>query len=102
MILKMYSVFDSKVGAYLTPQYFRSNGEAIRAFTAAANASDHDFHKYASDYTLFEIGAFHDDTCTVNMLSTPKSLGVALEFISKDDAQYDMVSGAKLGAVSNA
>jgi len=97
MILKMFCVYDSKVGAYLPPMFFRSNGEALRAFASAANDVKHDFYRYASDYTLFEIGAFHDDSAVVNSLSTPKSLGLAIEYLSKDDSQYCDVSGAKLG-----
>lgn len=98
MILKMFSVFDSKVGAYLPPLFMRSNGEAIRAFSTAANSAEHDFCKFSADYTLFEIGAFHDDTCKVNMLPTPKSLGVAIEFVS-DSGSYRDVSPAVMKQV---
>lgn len=79
-MLKIFSVYDSKVGAYLNPLFLRSNGEALRAFVSAVNSADHDFCKYASDYTLFELGAWHEDSATINMLPTPKSLGVAIEF----------------------
>lgn len=81
-MLKVYSIFDSKVGAYLPPIFMRSNGEALRAFATAANSADHDFCRYSADYTLFELGAFYDDKASFVMLPTPKSLGVAIEFVN--------------------
>ena len=55
MVNKIYAVFDSKVGAYLQPMFFRSNGEAIRAFASAVGDVDHQFSKFASDYTLLSL-----------------------------------------------
>lgn len=80
MILKMYCVYDSKISAYMHPMFFRSNGEALRAFAAAVNDPSHGFNKHPEDYTLFELGSFNDDKATVTMLSSPASLGVAIEF----------------------
>ena len=51
MILKMYTVFDSKVGAYLPPFFLRSNGEAVRSFITTCNDPKHSFYKYPGDYT---------------------------------------------------
>ncbi|WNK14833.1 MAG: nonstructural protein [Microvirus sp.] len=83
MLLKVYSVHDIKVGAYLPPIYFRSKGEAIRAFSAAAMQTDHDFHKYASDYTLFEIGSWDDANAKFESHLTPIPVGKALDFLSE-------------------
>lgn len=82
MLLKVFSVFDAKVGAYLPPMFFRSKGEALRAFASAVNKEGHDFNTYAPDYTLFELGDFHDDSANFLLHNSPKSLGVAVEFIS--------------------
>lgn len=81
MLLNVYSVFDSKVGAYLPPMYFRSKGEAIRAFSSAALKEDHDFHRYAEDYTLFELGQWDDSSAKFVSHSTPVSIGKAIEFL---------------------
>lgn len=83
MILKVYSVYDSKAEAYLAPMFFGSKGQAIRSFGDACNNSEHEFSKHAEDYTLFELGEFNDSNCKFTTYDTPYSLGVALEFIKK-------------------
>lgn len=85
MILKIFSVYDSKVGAYLPPVFLRSTGEAIRSVTTAANDSKHEFCQHAEDYTLFEIGHWDDQKCQFVLKETPVSLGVMIEFIRKED-----------------
>jgi len=60
MKLFVFTVLDNAVGAYLPPFYARSRGEAIRSFTEAANAPDHNFKKNSRDYVLYELGSFDD------------------------------------------
>lgn len=93
MKLKVFSVFDSKVGAYLTPFFSRSTGEAIRAFTQAANDSQTQFCKFAEDFTLFEIGEWDDQNSKFELLASHVSLGKAIEFIHRDvhPAQLSLV-----------
>lgn len=85
MVTKIYAVFDSKVAAYLQPMFFRSNGEAIRAFAAAVSDAEHQFSKFASDYTLFELGAFNDENAQFDILAAPVPLGCAIEFKAKSE-----------------
>lgn len=80
-ILKIFNVYDSKVGAYIEPIFKRSTGEALRCFIASVNSPGHDFGKFAGDYTLFELGIYDDETAKFSLLPTPKSLGVAVEFL---------------------
>lgn len=80
MILKVFSVYDSKVEVYLQPFFMRTKGEAIRGFSDLVNDETTQFSKYKEDYTLYELGSFHDDTGLFDMLSKPVSIGVALEF----------------------
>ena len=60
MILYIFSVYDSAVGAFLPPFFSRSKMEAIRSFSAACNEKEHQFSKYGRDYALFELGEFED------------------------------------------
>ena len=76
---KMFSVYDSKVGAYLDPMFFRSKGEAIRAFSSAVADSTHQFHKYASDFTLFELGSWDELNAKMDLHATPVSVGLAID-----------------------
>ena len=80
MLFKVYSVFDTCANAYLQPMFFVTRGQAIRALTEAVNSSDHNFHKYADQYCLFEIGSFDDSDCRFDLYDCPVSIGLCSEF----------------------
>lgn len=84
MIVNIYSVWDEATKAFLQPMYALSKGQIIRGITEACNDPKHDFHKYARDYTLFELGTFDDTNGKFDILSTPRSLGLLVEFINVD------------------
>lgn len=62
MIHKIYTVYDAKAEAYLTPFFAMTNGLALRSFSDAVKDPEHPFCKYAEDYTLFLIGEYDDKT----------------------------------------
>ena len=68
MLLKVFTVFDSKAEAYLQPFYGKSKGEAIRSFIEAANDKQSQIGKYPEDFTLFDLGEFDDSTSRFNLL----------------------------------
>lgn len=80
MLHKVFAVYDSKIESYLPPFFTQSKGAALRAFTEAVNDPSHNFHKYASDFTLFELGSFDDQICQFDLLAAKVSIGTALEF----------------------
>jgi len=86
MKLKAYTVYDSKAEAYLPPFFVQSRGLAIRSFTDAANSADHNFSRYASDFTLFELGEWDDSNSVFTPHPAPVSLGTAIEFIKRPHA----------------
>lgn len=59
MIFEVYAVHDAAVGAFNTPLFFRSRGEAVRAFQ---NACGHEagFKEHAKDYSFWLLGSFDD------------------------------------------
>lgn len=63
-ILTVCSVFDNAVGAFMRPFYTRSRNEAIRSFTDEVNrsAEDNPMHRHPSDYALFHLADFNEDT----------------------------------------
>ena len=81
MLLKIFSVYDSKVGAYMQPFFMRSKGEAIRGFTEIANDGKSSISVHPEDYTLFELGEFFDDSGVLSAHKTPISIGLALDFV---------------------
>lgn len=84
MILNAFSIYDSKAEAYLPPFFTTTPALAMRSFQAAANTAEHDFHKYAADYTLFQIGHFDDSNAELYRLEGYANLGTALSFISNE------------------
>jgi hypothetical protein len=82
MILKVYTVYDTKAEAYLQPFFSQSKGVAIRSFQEAVRDEKSNISKYPEDFTLFELGEYDDSTSKFNLHITPQSLGVAVEFLT--------------------
>ncbi|QXP08349.1 MAG: nonstructural protein [Arizlama microvirus] len=85
MIQKIFTVYDSKVEAYLQPFFLPSKGAALRAITDVANDPSHMFGKHPEDYVLFELGTFDDQDCKFDLYAAPISMGVVLEFVRNSD-----------------
>lgn len=82
MKVNVYSVFDSKVEAYLLPFFMRADGEAVRAVLAASSDRQHQFYSHAADYTLFKIGVFEDIRGVLTPLTSFVNLGNVLQLRS--------------------
>lgn len=80
MIIKIFSVYDSKAEAFLPPLFMQSVGVARRSFGAAINEVGSDFNKYPGDFTLFELGEFNDSTAEFVLHDAPISLGVGVTY----------------------
>lgn len=76
--MRIYAVLDCKAEAYLQPIFAPTNAVAKRIFIEAALDQNHNFHKYAADYTLFEIGKFDEETANITAIP-PNNLGNALQ-----------------------
>lgn len=64
MRLRVYSVLDKAVQAYLPPMCFRSEGEAKRSFIDALRNEGLSFAKHRADYAFCFMGYFDDNTGT--------------------------------------
>lgn len=78
-MLKVFTVHDGAVGAYLQPFFCPSRGVAVRLFTECCNDPKHQFFKYPGDYNLFELGSFDEQSGTFD-LDTKVNLGTAVEY----------------------
>lgn len=83
MKLKVFSVFDVKIGAYNVPFFCQSRGQAVRMFGDQASDPQSNLCKHAEDFTLFEIGEYNDETAKVESLDVPVPIGTALELKSR-------------------
>lgn len=79
MIHKIFCVYDEKACAYLPPFFLPEAGQAIRVFTDCVNSKDHQFGAHPSDYTLFHIGEYDDNSAKIHA-HAPKTLGNGVEF----------------------
>ena len=79
MISMIYSVYDDAAKAFLPPFFVRSKGEAVRSFSSAVGQSDHQFSKFKSDYTLFELGSYDDVTGLITPFSVVSRVMSAIE-----------------------
>ncbi len=83
----VFTIYDSKVDAFLPPFYMQTKPAAIRAITDTMNDPSHQFAKHPEDYTLFYLGQFDDGTATFDLEKTPISLCLLLELTSQDQNQ---------------
>lgn len=60
--MKIYTVRDSKVEAYLPPFYAANDAVAIRMITDTANDPNTLFNKHPIDFTVIYIGEFEEST----------------------------------------
>ncbi len=86
MILNIFTIFDSKAGAYLPPFYLPQTGMALRTFADCINDAQHSFSKHPEDYTIMAIGTW-DDTTALALSTPPESLGNGLEFVIMEKAE---------------
>lgn len=62
MKLKMFAIFDTASEAYMTPWFMVNRATALRAFNQLAKDSQSQVNKSPSDYVLYEIGTWDDNT----------------------------------------
>lgn len=80
MKLNVYTIYDSKVKAYMAPFMAQTNGAALRMFEDTVRDEKTVLNKHPEDYSLFAIATFDDSTGKYENLETPNSLGVAIEY----------------------
>lgn len=74
MELMVLAVRDVKAGSFFPPMFVRSTALAFRWFESCIQNPDHDFHKFAEDFVLFELGSFMDESGEFNLLEAPRSV----------------------------
>lgn len=79
MKVKVFSVYDAAVGAYMQPFFMRTKGEAIRAWMDTVANPQTQFNKHPDHFTLFEIGEYDEESGQFQNLPAFISHGTALE-----------------------
>lgn len=87
MLLKAFTVYDSKSEAYLQPFFTSTKGQAIRSFQDTANDPNSQICRHAADFVLFQIGEFNDETADF-LKQMHVNLGCAIEFKNLEDQTH--------------
>jgi hypothetical protein len=74
MLLKIYTIRDSKAEVYTTPFYKKTHGEAERDFRSMSNDDKTTINKYPEDFDLYYLGEYNDNTGFIESLETPQHI----------------------------
>ncbi len=81
MILKMFSMYDTKADAFITPFFLHNEKMALRAIYDASTSPTHMFSKHPEDYALYLLGEF-DDTNGQVVTGLPHNMGLVSQIAS--------------------
>ncbi len=82
MKLILFSIYDSKAQAYFPPFCLHNPQMALRQFSDMVNDPETRISKHPEDYTLFQIGEFHDSNAKINISKdSPKSLSNGIQLL---------------------
>lgn len=84
MILKAFSVYDSKADVFGAPFLMKKQAEALRAWATVTEEKETAYSKHPADYTLFEMGEYDDNSGIFTSYEAKINLGTALEAKNKE------------------
>jgi hypothetical protein len=97
MLVKIFSIYDSKVKHWQHPQFLEKTGTIMRAFEEIANDPKHQVGQHPEDFVLYEIGTWNDDTGEIKMNKHVASLGRAIDFVKPSQpSMNDMMNKAQV------
>lgn len=79
MIMKVFSIFDTKTQTYSNPFYALTAGAAIRTFGDAAKDIQSIISQHPADFLLYDIGEWDDHTGEITT-HPPHALGSASDY----------------------
>ena len=81
MILKAFTIRDSKGEVFNTPFFQKTHGEAERSFKELVNDQQSMVAKYPDDYDLYYIGEYNQDTGVLRPTDTPQHVAKAINVV---------------------
>lgn len=80
MILKLFSIYDSKAENFNQPFAMSAAGQAIRWFEELSQDTNSTISRFPNDFVLYEIGTFDNSTGNIVNLDPKINLGLATQF----------------------
>lgn len=90
MIFKIFTSYDEKAQAYLTPFYLPKTAQAIRHFADSINNPETQLYLHPADYSLHCLGTFDDENGELKF--DKKSLGNGVDYLNRNP---DPIPGEK-------
>lgn len=84
MIKNLYSVYDSKAKTFCNPFVSQNDQTALRDFAYAANDVSTPIGQHPTDYSLFRLASFDDESGFVLTDSSASNLAIASTLIRGD------------------
>lgn len=84
MVLKIYSVRDSKAQLFGAPWYKNTHGEAERDFSRLVNDKNSTVSQFPEDFDLYYLGEYDDNTGKFMSLDTPQHVVKAIQVKSNE------------------
>lgn len=83
MILKAFTIRDSKGEVFNTPFFQKTHGEAERSFKQLINDGQSMPNKYPEDFDLYYVGEYDDSEGIFKALDTPQHVAKAINYVEQ-------------------
>ncbi len=85
MILRIFSMYDTKAEAYIRPFFMPNVALAQRAIVTAGQDPEHPFAQHPSDYILYELGTWEEEHAQFDLTVAPLKHGSVKQMTPKVD-----------------
>lgn len=87
MIVNIYTIYDVKAEAYLTPFFLQNDAILKRIILDTLSDPEHLFAKHPEDYVVFKCGTFDDQTGDITPLQPIHVMYKLIDFkpVNKED-----------------
>lgn len=92
MQLQVFSIFDEKGQIFSQPFFLQHQGIALRSFGDLVNDPQSQINKHASDYKLYKLGTYDDQTGALKSEALPIFLANASEFKQQQTIQTNSIN----------
>lgn len=86
----IFTVYDQKAKAFITPFFMHNDDLALRIFKECANSEQHMFGKYPTDFILYRIGTFEDTTGGCEIFPIIEQVVSAIELVDKKEINTEL------------
>lgn len=91
MKLEIFSMYDQRAGAFITPFFLPNLAMALRGIKSAAESETHMFHKHPNDFALYKLGSFDDSSAKLETLMQPEHIGLVSQIVEEYDSAVQII-----------